>query len=83
MNKTHAKGSQVGRVAEQSQGNHRIFGQLPLVEEEEHHQQQSKYDQAERERTIPGMRDTTTSHAEKEHDHSTYQSEHTKPVDRF
>ncbi|KAA6406983.1 MAG: hypothetical protein FRX48_09281 [Lasallia pustulata] len=67
-------------MAEQMQGNNRIFCYFPFVEHEEAPHADAKYKKADDGRGIPGMRDTAKVKAQEEHQRAANDQQATGPV---
>lgn len=83
MDETNKEASDIGTLMEQLERNQRILSQLLLAEEEQHAHHQSKHDQTNYLRRVPGKDVAPEIEAEKKHQCQPKDGDTSEPIDRF
>ena len=83
MDEADDQAGDVGSVLEEPEWHHRVFGELPLVDEEESDCDETKHDEADGRGGVPGVRDASVFKTQEEHHGPSGYSDDADPVDGF
>lgn len=83
MDEADGQAGDVGSVFEEPEWHHRVFGELPLVDEEQSDRDETEYDEADGRSGVPGVRDAPIFKPEEEHYRPSGYGDDADPVDGF